>query len=260
MKFIATFSALLLLLTVNNAQARLIDEGELYELEPLLTDSTLNISAEIGALFTTGNTESTSILTKLGVGYEVDHWRHQYTFESLFRQNDQLDDVTNKDVTVTTDEKYKINAEAYYKITEKKSALVFWGNEFDRFGQYKSISTLVLGYNFRAIDGSLIELDVNVAPGYTFIESDDGVRESAPVLRGSALYKWIISSNARFTQNFSIETSKINTRAILESALTAKLHGSMQMKVSFKATSDDDVDEGTSHVNTQTSVTLVVNF
>jgi putative salt-induced outer membrane protein YdiY len=137
---------------------------------------------------------------------------------------------------------------------------VFWGNEFDRFNQYVSISSLVVGYNFRAIDGTLIELDLSVGPGYTFIESDDGSNESAPVIRGSALYKWIVNSNARFTQSVSFETSSINTRIVSESALTAKLHDSMQMKVSYQATSDDDVDDDTESLNTQMSVTLVVNF
>jgi putative salt-induced outer membrane protein YdiY len=260
MKLVTFFSVVILILNISNASARLIDENGLYELEPLLTDSTLNINAEFGALFTTGNTESTSILSKLALDYEMDNWRHKYTFESLFIRNDQIDSTTNKRSTVTSDEKYTINAEAYYKMTDTKSALVFWGNEFDRFGQYRSISSLVVGYSFRAIDGSLIKLDLNIAPGYTFIESEDGTTESAPVIRGSAVYNWIVSSNARFTQHFTLESSSINTRVVMESSLTAKLHGSMQMKVSFQATSDDDVDDSAANFNTQTSVTLVVNF
>jgi putative salt-induced outer membrane protein YdiY len=260
MKFVTFFIVLIFIFNAFSASARLYDENDLYDLEPLLTDTTLDISAELGALFTTGNAESTSILSKLAVDYEMNNWRHKYAFESLFKQDAQINSETKRSKTVTSAEKYKLNAEAYYKITDTKSALVFWGNEFDRFGQYKSISSIVVGYNFRAIDGSLIQLDLNVASGYTFIESEDGTTESAPVLRGSGVYKWTISSNARFTQTFTIETSKINTRAIIESSLTAKLHGSMQMKVSYKATSDDDVDDGLSNINTQTSVTIVVNF
>ncbi|MFT6529240.1 MAG: putative salt-induced outer membrane protein YdiY [Psychrosphaera sp.] len=260
MKFVTFFAALIFLLNASTVSARFYDESDSFELEPLITDSTLDISAELGALFTTGNAESTSILSKLALDYEMNNWRHKYSFESLYKQDAQIDSETNTSKTVTSAEKYKLNAEAYYKITETKSALVFWGNEFDRFGQYTSISTLVLGYNFRAIDGSLIKLDLNVAPGFTFIESEDGSTQSAPVLRGSGVYKWTINSNTRFTQTFTIETSEINTRAIIESSLTAKLHGSMQMKVSYKATSDDDVDDTLAHINTQTSVTLVVNF
>lgn len=260
MKLFKTILVFIFIFNAPVAFSRFYDDNDLYELEPLLTDSTLNISAELGALFTTGNTESTSILSKFAIDYEMDSWRYKYSFDSLFKQNDQIDSETNQRSTVVTDERYQLNGEAYYKMTDTKSALVFWGNEFDRFGQYTSISSLVVGYSFRAIDGSLIELDINVAPGYTFIESEDGTTENAPVLRASGLYKWIMSRNARFTQSFSIETSSINTRAVLESSLTAKLHGSMQMKVSYKLTSDDDVDDDIAHINTQTSVTLVVNF
>jgi len=67
MKFLNYIIVFILLFTAPFSFARLVDENSLYKLEPLLTDTTLNINAEFGALFTTGNTESTSILSKLAL-------------------------------------------------------------------------------------------------------------------------------------------------------------------------------------------------
>ena len=69
-----------------------------------------------------------------------------------------------------------------------------------------------------------------------------------------------MSSHAKLTQKLSVESSSLNTRVIGEAAVIAKIHGSMLMKVGFKATFNDEVDEGQENTDTQTSVTLVVHF
>jgi putative salt-induced outer membrane protein YdiY len=250
--------ASLLLPNVSTAGDLIKDQN--FELEPLLTDSTLSISAELGALFTTGNTESTSVLGKVTTEYELEAWRHKYVFEFLYKEDQVTDSVTGDKFMDTTAERYLINAEAFYNITERDSVVAFLGSEHDRFGSYAHYTTLAAGYNVRLIEGSLIVFDMNIAPGYTFTEAQDGTTDDAPILRASGVVEWIINSNAKFIQNFSVETSEINTRAISESTLSAKIHGSMQMKVGYKITSNDTVEPGQENTDTEMSVTLVVNF
>ena len=252
--------SLLLLLPFSSffASAEDIFESKDYELEPLLADKSFDLAAELGALITTGNNESTSLLWKLQAKHELEKWRIKYSFESLFKR-DEVENDEGKN-TQTSAEKYLFNAEANYEITKSESIFAFAGSDHDRFGAFRSVTSVVAGYNFRAIDGSLITWDLNVAPGYTFIESSEGVSDSAPVLRGSSSFNWTVSSHAKLTQNLSIESSNLNTRVIGEAAVIAKVHGSALMKVGFKATFNDDVDEGQEHTDTQTSVTLVVHF
>ncbi len=248
----------LLTLVAVTANAEDIFENDDYKLEPLLADKSFDLAAELGALVTTGNNESTSVLLKLQAKHELDKWRIKYSFESLFKRDEVESD--DGDFTQTSAEKYLFEAEANYEINDSESIFGFAGSEHDRFGAFRSVSSVVAGYNFRAIDGSLVTWDLNVAPGYTFIESNDGVSESAPVLRGSSSLNWTISSHAKLSQNLSIENSNLNTRVIGEVAVAARIHGSMMMKVGFKATFNDDVDEDQEHTDTQTSVTLVVHF
>lgn len=239
-------------------QAEDIFESKDYKLEPLLADKSFDLAAELGALITTGNTESTSILLKVQAKHELEKWRVKYAFESLFKRDDVKED--DRQYTKTSAEKYLFDAEANYEITDSESILIFVGSDHDRFGAFRSVSSIAAGYNFRAIDGSLITWDLNIAPGYTFIESIDRQSDSAPVLRGASTFNWTVSSHAKLTQKLSIESSNLNTRVIGEAAVISKIHGSMLMKVGFKATYNDEVDEGQSNTDTQTSVTLVVHF
>lgn len=231
-----------------------------FELEPLLTDSSLEISAELGALFTTGNTESSSILGKVTTGYEWDSWRHKYVFEFLYKEDQVTDSVTGNQYMDTTAERYLVNLEAFYNLTERDSVVAYFGSDHDRFGSYAHYTTVAAGYNARLIEGSLIIFDMNILPGYTFSEAQDGTTDDAPTLRVSGVLEWIVSSNAKFIQSFSVETSEINTRVVSDSTLSAKIHGSMQMKVGYKVTSNDTVEVGQENTDSEMSVTLVVNF
>lgn len=249
--------SLFTLLSVS-AGAEDIFENKDYKLEPLLANKSFDLAAELGALVTTGNSASTSLLWKLQAKHELEKWRIKYSFESLFKR-DEVEADDGK-ATQTSAEKYLFNAEANFEITKSESIFVFAGSDHDRFGAFRSVTSVVAGYNFRAIDGSLITWDLNVAPGYTFIESNAGKSDSAPVLRGSSSFNWTVSRHAKLTQGLSVENSNLNTRIIAEAAVIAKVHGSALMKVGFKAIFNDDVNEGQSHTDTQTSATLVVHF
>ena len=230
-----------------------------YELEPLVTNKPFDLAAELGALFTTGNRDSTSLLWKIQAKHEIVDWRFKYSLESLFKQDEIEQD--GKTHTKTSAEKYLFNGEANYKFRVRESVSAYVGSEHDRFGAFKSQSIIAAGYSFRAINGSLITWDLQIFPlGFTVIEPSEAPSESAPVLRGSSSFQWTLSSHAKLSQNLSFETSKINTKLQARAAITAKIHGSMLMKVGFKATFNDDVDEGRENTDTQSSVTLVVNF
>lgn len=256
--FRSLFLVVLLLLIPSLVNAKDIFNNKDYDLTPLVTNKPFDLAAELGALFTTGNNESTSILWKIQAKHEIVDWRIKYSIESLFKQDEK--EIDGKTETKTSAEKYLFNAEANYEFSQSESLFAYIGSDHDRFGAFKSVSSIVAGYSFRAIDGSLVTWDLNVAPGYTFIEPSDSNSESAPVLRSSSSFQWILSSHAKLNQNLSIETSEINTRIVGEAAIIAKIHGSMLMKVGVKATFNDDVDEGKENTDTQSSVTLVVHF
>lgn len=255
----ALFATLALLVSTQSF-AKFMGDDELYDLDPLITDNNLQIAAEFGALLTSGNNESQSILGKVTVEYDLKDWRHKYTFDALYRESEKDNKDTGESVLETTAEKYILNAESNYKFTDESAIQAFLGYESDRFGAYASTLTIAVGYNWRALDMNDMTLDLNIAPGYTSLETNDGEEDSAPAARGSAAYSWKISNSAKFNQNLSVESSTINTRLVAESAMISKITGSMQMKVGFKAIHNDTVDANKVKTDTESSVTLIVNF
>lgn len=257
--FFAYISLILFVASSSVAAADFYKTGG-YKLDPLIANKPFDINAELGALITTGDNESTSILSKVSVQHDIQNWKLKYSFGSLFKENEKTNNTTGKDETVTTAEKYSIGGEAKFQMDERRSLFSFASADFDRFGSYETYFLMVAGYSFRAIDGSLIVWDLDIAPGVLHVEPRDEVSESAPVLRSSSNFQWTVSSHSKLSQLFSIETSSINTRITFDTSLTAKIHGSMLMKVSYKAITDNSVAQNRAKTNTQTSVTLVINF
>lgn len=221
--------------------------------------SNLAISAELGLLFTSGNTESSSVYGNITATHDLDKWKNKYTFDILNKENEVLNAEGEK-VTQKTDDRFKLTGQADYKLSETSSVFVFGSYAETEFGAYASYATLAGGYSFRPVEKPNMFLDLNVGGGYTEAEDQAGVSDDGAVLRGSAAFEWKVTETAKFIQNISVESAEFNTRTITETAVTAALSTQMQMKLGFKTTTDSDVADGVEKTDTETSVTIVVNF
>lgn len=235
------------------------DSGN-YELEPLFKDKDWKMSAELGVLLTSGNTNSTSFLGKFGASHEWQEWRFQYNFSGLFKQNEEYDAEQEKDVLRTTAERYAFDAQGNVSLSDTNGVFAFFSHVDDKFASFLEYTTIVGGYEFRAIYKRNMTLDLNLGPGYARGINSENETEQGPVIRASGAYQWKISDNARFVQNLSVQTSGFNNQTISETSLITKITGSMQMKVGFRATHNSEVEGTTKRLDTETSVTLVINF
>lgn len=222
-------------------------------------DDSLDMSAEVGVLVTTGNTESASYFGNLTVQQNLTDWKNKYTFDILKKEND-VEDAEGNTYSQTTDDRYTLTAQGDYKLGDNSAVFVFGSFTDDEFGAYAKYTTVAAGYSFRALEREDMFLDVNVGPGYSRGESQTGETDSGVVGRLSGAFEWTISPSATFIQNVSVEAADFNTRTITETAVKATLTDMMKMKVGFKTVSNSDVAEGLEKTDTETSVTLVVNF
>ena len=87
-----------------------------------------------------------------------------------------------------------------------------------------------------------------------------GEREGEVIALGKLDYNWQISDSARFTQLVSVEYGDTNTKTRSESAILAKINGSLQMKVAYNITHNSDVADDKENTDTETSLTLVYSF
>lgn len=228
--------------------------------EPAGADKVWTTSAELGAITTSGNTVGTSITGKIDAKQELEQWSNQYILSAFFKEDEKLDENNNK-VTEKSAERYLVSAKAAYKLTEEFDKLFVFGSYTDdKFGAYLKYTTLAVGYGTRIYNAEDKSLDVEIGPGYFTGERSTGETENGLIVRGAAAFNWAISESASFAQTLSVEYGDDNTRTIAESALLAKINGSLQMKAAFLVQNDSEVPVGKKSTDTQTSLTLVYSF
>mgnify|MGYP006171453033 CR=1 FL=1 len=224
------------------------------------TEKVWTTSAELGAITTSGNTVGTSITGKIDAKQELQQWSNQYIFSAFFKEDEKTDDNGDK-LTERSAERYLISAKAAYKLDEEFDKLFVFGSYTDdKFGAYLKYTTVAVGYGTRLYNAEDKFLDVEIGPGYFSGKRSTGETENGLIVRGAAAFKWTLSESASFSQTVSMEYGQDNTRTIAETALLAKINGSLQMKAAFLLQNDSDVPLGKKSTDTQTSLTLVYSF
>jgi putative salt-induced outer membrane protein YdiY len=226
------------------------------------------ITSEVGAIITTGNTETTTLKGGIKAKHELESWENEYKLSGIYKE----DEITDGDTKVTrrTNEKYEASVQGNYKLNEKHSHLYVYGAySSDYFGAFRSESVVSLGYGTRFLNKPNMVLNAEIGPGYKYFEhqeSDDGSDPKSGEFEGEAIalgkidFNWKISDNARFTQTVSMEYGKSNTKTKSETALMTKINGSLQMKVAYNITHNSEVNVDKESTDTETSLTLVYSF
>lgn len=224
------------------------------------------VSAEVGAINTTGNTETTSFNGKIDATQNLTHWKNQYVVSALYKEDMVEDDdgVENKESTA---EKYFASAKAAYLLTGDHGNLYgFSSFTLDEFGAYRKYTVLSFGYGNRLIDREKLTLDYEVGPGYYWgdkVEDEDLniiSHEEGFMVRGGMDLKWTINENATFTQKFTAEAGDDNSRYQSDTALSTKINGSLQMKVGYNVSHDTVVADDKENTDTTTYINLVYSF
>ncbi|MDO3383902.1 DUF481 domain-containing protein [Gilvimarinus algae] len=224
------------------------------------------VSAELGAINTTGNTETTSVNGKLDITQNLTHWKNQYIASVLYKE-DMVENDDGSEDKETTAEKYFVSAKSAYLLSgEHGNLFVFGSHTHDEFGAYRKYTTLSAGYGNRLIDRKKLTLDAEIGPGYFWgdkvedEENDIIVKEEGFMVRGAAELKWLITSNATFNQKFGVEAADDNTRYQSDTSLSTKISDRMQMKVGYAVSHDTDVADDKENTDTTTYINLVYNF
>lgn len=226
------------------------------------SESELKMSAELGILITTGNTESSSYLGKFNVDQELENWRNVYKLDFLQKKS-EVDGADGKKVTEETDNRWTASAEGKYKFTDKRSAFIFGSYTDDEYGAYSTYATVSGGYSFRALARDNMHLDLNAGVGFVDAEKQGtGESDDSELYRGSAAFEWKINDMTKFIQNVSVEYAPglDNTRTLTETGVSASFNSNMQMKFTYNTTTNSEVDPGFDKTDSETSVTVVVNF
>jgi putative salt-induced outer membrane protein YdiY len=234
---------------------------------------TWDITSEVGAIVTSGNTETTTLKGALKAKHNLENWRNEYKLDGIYKE-DEIENDDGERVSERTNEKYSVSMQGNYKLNEDHSHLFIYGAyDSDYFGAYRSETVLSVGYGLRLLNLDNMYLDAEIGPGMKRFEYQEdsteldkngnplaGTTESEVIGVAKVDFEWQVSDNARFTQVVGVEYGDTNTKTTSESALLTKINGSLQMKVAYNITHNSTVDEGKENTDTETSLTLVYSF
>ncbi|MEZ7206908.1 YdiY family protein [Pseudoalteromonas sp. DY56-GL79] len=232
-----------------------------------------DVTSEVGAIITSGNTETTTLKGGIKAKHNLTNWNNEYKLEGFYKEDTRENDA-GVDVTSRTNEKYSASVQGNYKLNEDNSHLFVFGSYVsDYFGAYRSEAVISVGYGQRLFENDDMYLNAEIGPGVKRFEHQDdsteldddgellaGTSESEFIGVGKLDYQWQISENARFTQLIAIEYGDTNTKTTSETALLTKINGSLQMKVAYNIIHNSDVADDKENTDTETSLTLVYSF
>ncbi|WP_404400196.1 DUF481 domain-containing protein [Idiomarina seosinensis] len=259
MRLIVFLTSLILSVSASS-QTFMFDDAEDMDTESV---EEWEASAELGLLFTTGNTDSESLKGKLNVSRDYKRWRHKGTLD--YYTAEQEDQSTGE--SYETADRLFLSGQSNYKFAEdsRSSLFVFASYEEDEYSGYEYQSTVALGYGARYRYSEDIFADYEIGPGYSrYKEIESGIpRESqgTAILRLAGDLQWRISETSKFSALLSSEIGEENTKSRGEVSVSANLNSALAMKFSFAATHNSEVaNESIEKLDTEAAVTLVYSF
>jgi putative salt-induced outer membrane protein YdiY len=229
------------------------------------------VEIELGAIATSGNTETTSLHTKVDAKQNLTRFNNEYIFSSLYKQDDVLQDDNTK-VKEKTADKYLVSAKSAYQLSDADKSYLFGIASYthDKFGAYKTYETIAIGYGDWLYSNDKVKWFLEAGPGYfrgekvlqTLNVNDPYIYEieQGALLRVATELEWKVTQTAVFKQTFSVESGSGNTRVLSETSLAASITNAMQMKLAFAVASDSAVAADKEKTDTTTSATIVYKF
>ena len=204
---------------------------------------------ELGAVFTSGNTNEKNVKFRGEVEYDGDRYKHAVHLDALNSSKDK----------VRTAQKTYLYYQVDYKL-EKGSVFGRVAHEVDKFSGFDYQTDITGGYSRLLMEKSTMSLTGDVGLGYRRSELENGESEDEGIVRLAAKYIWQLSENATFEQSLSTEIGNESTISRSETSLSANIAGNLAMKLAVNIKNNSDAPAGMEKTDTESSVTLVYKF
>ncbi|MFS1703600.1 DUF481 domain-containing protein [Aestuariibacter sp. GS-14] len=230
-----------------------------YDEEP---KDRFTLDGQLGIIFSSGNTNATSIKSSLKSEHENDMFANQYWVEFLYKQSEvDSDEGTLKQ---TTAQRLYTYVQSDYKLRVENQRLFVYGDyEDDRFNGYDHRSSIAGGWSQQVWRNEISDFRFSVGPGYSFAKLDSGEKAKnihGFIVRASAEYHYIWPTGAKLRQFVSTEAGEDNIKSRTETSLSANLFESLALKLSFIMQHNTNPTSDNMSLNTETSVAVVYRF
>ncbi|HDZ10174.1 DUF481 domain-containing protein [Pseudohongiella sp.] len=216
-------------------------------------DWDLATELELGAIFTSGNTEDENIRFRARFDAIREDWSYRFSVDG-FRSSSENELSAQRLYTVGS---------ATYNFDPDNFILGRVAHEDDRFSGYESQTDASVSY------GQVILRDLeNMSLSYTIgagvrvsraSEADEDDFEEG-IIRLSTDYSWDISDSARFIQVLSAEAGERSSIGRSESSIETDIMESLSMKFTINVKHQTEVPVGREKTDTEASITLLLRF
>lgn len=205
---------------------------------------------EVGANYSTGNTEETN-LTLRGEAIRSGE---------VYKQTFQLDVENGSQNDRTTEESFYFVYRLDRSLSENSTIFGRFGYEDDRFSGYEYRVDLVGGYSRDFIKNEVHALTGSLGLGFRESELDTGDTEDEVIVTLEGNYVWNISANAVFKQVLRSEIGDFQTVSRSESSLTSNILDDLALRFAFNVKHTSEVPAGRDKTDTETSMTMLYKF
>ena len=214
-------------------------------------ESSVTTQLELGAIFTSGNTENENIKYKVTVDWDQsENWDYQFTSDGFRSSQDGISNAQR--LYHTGSANYTINADSYIQ-----GRLAY---ENDKFSGFESQSDATVSYG-RNVLQSRENMTLALTAGVGVRRSETEFEtESVAIARLAANYNWNLSETADFIQDFSIEAGSDSKIYRSETGIQTDILENLSLKFSVKVKHQTDVPINREKTDTETAITLVLNF
>lgn len=214
-------------------------------------ESSVATQLELGAIFTSGNTENENIKYKVTVDWnQSENWDYQFTSDGFRSSQNGVSNAQR--LYHTASGNHTINPDSYLQ-----GRIAY---ENDKFSGFESQSDITVSYG-----RNMLQRRANMTLGLT---AGIGIRRSetefeaqrVTIARLAANYGWNVSESADFIQDFSIETGSDSSIYRSETGIQTEIRENLSLKFSVKVKHQTEVPLYREKTDTETAITLVLNF
>jgi putative salt-induced outer membrane protein len=205
---------------------------------------------EVGALFTSGNTDEQSLNFAGNLAFTRNQWEYGFNLDGLYASSDDE----------TKGQRFYGVASADYAFAEDSFFQARASHEDDRFSGYDSQSDFTVSYGRGFLQNrSDMDLIVNSGIGIRWSRLN-GSDFDEPIMRLAGEYEWRISNSATLSQELAMEYGTDSNIYRSDTGITTQIIENLSLRFSIRLKHQTEVPAGREETDSETAVTLVMNF
>lgn len=213
-------------------------------------ESGLATKVEFGAIFTSGNTENENIKYKIVLDWVQQNWDYKFTSDGFRSSQDGISNA----------QRLYHSASANYTNNDVSYAQGRVAYENDKFSGFDNQSDVTFSYGRNILqnrDNMSLALTAGVGARRSVIAGD---ADTEGLARFAANYLWNLSESADFNQDLSVDAGSNSSIYRTEAGVQTDILENLSLKFTVKVKHQTEVPVDREKTDTETAITLVLNF